>query len=79
MMHELCVAAIAGHAREAMAIQNRLLNLHKNMFTEANPIPVKWAASKMGLCGGTMRLPMTPFSPQLQPALEAAMRECGLI
>ena len=79
MMHELCVAAIAGHARESMAIQNRLLNLHKNMFTEANPIPVKWAASKMGLCGGTMRLPMTPFSPQLQPALEAAMRECGLI
>jgi 4-hydroxy-tetrahydrodipicolinate synthase len=79
MMHELCVAAIAGHAREAMAIQNRLLNLHKNMFTEANPIPVKWAASKMGLCGGTMRLPMTPFSPQLQPELEAAMRECGLI
>jgi 4-hydroxy-tetrahydrodipicolinate synthase len=79
MMHELCVAAIAGHAREAMAIQNRLLNLHKNMFTEANPIPVKWAASRMGLCGGTMRLPMTPFSPQLQPALEAAMRECGLI
>jgi len=79
MMHDLCVAAIAGHAREAMAIQNRLLNLHKNMFTEANPIPVKWAAARMGLCGGTMRLPMTPFSSQLQPALEAAMRECGLI
>ncbi len=79
MMHDLCVAAIAGHAREAMAIQNRLLNLHKNMFTEANPIPVKWAAARMGLCGGTMRLPMTPFSSQLQPALETAMRECGLI
>ncbi len=79
MMHDLCVAAIAGHAREAMAIQNRLLNLHKNMFTEANPIPVKWAAARMGLCGGTMRLPMTSFSSQLQPALEAAMRECGLI
>ena len=79
MRHDLCVAAIAGHAREAMAIQNRLLNLHKNMFTEANPIPVKWAAARMGLCGGTMRLPMTPFSSQLQPALEAAMRDCGLI
>ena len=79
LMHELCVAAIAGKAREAMAIQNRLLNLHKNMFTEANPIPVKWATARMGLCGGTMRLPMTPFSSQLQPALETAMRECGLI
>ena len=79
MMHDLCVAAIAGHARQAMAIQNRLLNLHKNMFTEANPIPVKWAAARMGLCGGRMRLPMTPFSLPLQPALEAAMRDCGLI
>ena len=79
MMHDLCVAAIAGHARQAMAIQNRLLNLHKNMFTESNPIPVKWAAARMGLCGGRMRLPMTPFSSQLQPALEAAMRDCGLI
>ena len=78
-MHDLCVAAIAGQSRQAMAIQNRLLNLHKNLFTEANPIPVKWAAARMGLCGGTMRLPMTPFSSQLQPALEAAMRECGLI
>ena len=78
-MHDLCVAAIAGQARQAMAIQNRLLNLHKNMFTEANPIPVKWAVARMGLCGGTMRLPMTPFSSQFQPALETAMRECGLI
>jgi 4-hydroxy-tetrahydrodipicolinate synthase len=78
-MHDLCVAAIAGKAREAMAIQNALLILHKHMFTEANPIPVKWAAARMGLCGGTMRLPMTPLSAAHQPALEAAMRACGLI
>jgi 4-hydroxy-tetrahydrodipicolinate synthase len=79
LMHELCVAAIAGHAREAMAIQNRLLNLHKHLFTEANPIPVKWAAARMGLCGGTMRLPMTPLSSHLQPALEAVLRSTGLL
>ena len=79
LMHELCVAAIAGNAREAMAIQNRLLNLHKHLFTEANPIPVKWAAARMGLCGGTMRLPMTPLSNHLQPALEAVMRSTGLL
>jgi 4-hydroxy-tetrahydrodipicolinate synthase len=78
-MHDLCVAAIAGQAKEAMAIQNALLNLHKHMFTEANPIPVKWAVARMGLCGGTMRLPMTPLSATHQPALEAAMRACGLI
>ena len=69
-MHDLCVAAIAGKAHEAMAIQRKLLNLHKHMFTEANPIPVKWAVSRMGLCGGTMRLPMTPLSPTHHAALE---------
>jgi len=79
LMHELCVAAIAGNAREAMAIQNRLLNLHKHLFTEANPIPVKWAAARMGLCGGTMRLPMTPLSSHLQPALEDVLRSSGLL
>ena len=79
LMHELCVAAIAGQAREAMAIQNRLLNLHKHLFTEANPIPVKWAAARMGLCGGTMRLPMTPLSSHLQPVLEDVLRSTGLL
>ena len=79
LMHELCMAAIAGQAREAMAIQNRLLNLHKHLFTEANPIPVKWAAARMGLCGGTMRLPMTPLSSHLQPALEQVLRSTGLL
>ncbi|MFM7698538.1 MAG: 4-hydroxy-tetrahydrodipicolinate synthase [Limnohabitans sp.] len=78
-MHDLCMAAIAGKAHEAMAIQNALLSLHKYLFTEANPIPVKWAAARMGLCGSTMRLPMTPLSATHQPALEAAMRACGLI
>jgi 4-hydroxy-tetrahydrodipicolinate synthase len=78
-MHDLCVAAIAGKAHEAMVMQRKLLNLHKHMFTEANPIPVKWASARMGLCGSTMRLPMTPLSATHQPALEAAMRDCGLI
>ena len=79
LMHEMCVAAIGGHAQQAMAIQRQLLNLHKNMFTESNPIPVKWASHRMGLCGPTLRLPMTPLSSHLQPALETAMRSCGVI
>ena len=74
LMHDMCLAAIAGQAQQAMAIQRQLLNLHKNMFTESNPIPVKWAAHRMGLCGPAMRLPMTPLSSHLQPALENAMR-----
>lgn len=79
LMHELCVAAIAGQAQQAMAIQRQLLSLHKNMFTESNPIPVKWAASRLGLCGPTLRLPMTPFDSNLHPAMENAMRSCGVI
>jgi 4-hydroxy-tetrahydrodipicolinate synthase len=79
LMHELCEAAMAGHAQQAMAIQRQLLNLHKNMFTESNPIPVKWAAHRMGLCGPALRLPMTPLSALLQPALENAMRNCGVL
>ena len=79
LMHELCVAAIAGKAQEAMALQRQLLNLHKHLFIEANPIPVKWAVARMGLCGGTMRLPMTPLSSQFESVLEAALRKNGLI
>ncbi|MDP5115912.1 MAG: 4-hydroxy-tetrahydrodipicolinate synthase [Burkholderiaceae bacterium] len=79
LMHDMCLAAIAGQAQQAMAIQRQLLSLHKNMFTESNPIPVKWAAHRMGLCGPAMRLPMTPLSSHLQPALENAMRSCGVI
>ena len=79
LMHEMCLAAIAGQAQQAMTIQRQLLSLHKNMFTESNPSPVKWAAQRMGLCGPTLRLPMTPFSSHLQPALENAMRSCGVI
>ena len=79
LMHDMCIAAIAGQAQQAMAIQRQLLSLHKNMFTESNPIPVKWAAHRMGLCSPAMRLPMTPLSSHLQPALENAMRSCGVI
>ncbi|MGE8317887.1 MAG: 4-hydroxy-tetrahydrodipicolinate synthase [Comamonas sp.] len=78
-MSDLCKAAIARDAVRAMDIQNRLLPLHKALFLEANPIPVKWAAARMGLCGPALRLPMTELSAALRPAVEAAMRESGLL
>ncbi|MES2386001.1 MAG: 4-hydroxy-tetrahydrodipicolinate synthase [Pseudomonadota bacterium] len=79
LMHELCVAAIAGDARSAMKIQLQLLPLHKHLFVEANPIPVKWAMARMGLCGGTLRLPMTPLETANEATVENALRVCGLI
>ena len=79
LMHELCVAAMAGQVQKAMEIQFKLMPVHQKLFVEANPIPVKWAMAKMGLCGSTLRLPMTPLSKSQEPVLEAALRASGLI
>ena len=79
LMHELCVAALAGDVTAAMAIQQRLLPVHKQLFVEANPIPVKWAMQRLGHCGGALRLPMTELEPGNQGKVEAALREAGLL
>jgi 4-hydroxy-tetrahydrodipicolinate synthase len=79
LMHELCGAAGAGDARQAMEIQRKLMPVHKHLFVEANPIPLKWAMARMGLCGPTMRLPMTQLSPANAPVVEAALRASGLL
>jgi 4-hydroxy-tetrahydrodipicolinate synthase len=79
LMHELCMAALAGDVKRAMEIQFKLMPLHKNLFVEANPIPVKWAVARMNLCGGTLRLPMTDLTPSNVPVVEAALRDVGLI
>ena len=78
-MHDLCVAAMAGDVKQAMSIQMRLMPVHKQLFCEANPIPLKWAMARLGLCGETMRLPLTPMSRQLVPQVEAALRDAGLL
>jgi 4-hydroxy-tetrahydrodipicolinate synthase len=79
LMHELCMAAVAGNAKNAMALQMKLLPLHRNLFVEANPIPVKWAMARMGLCGPTLRLPMTPLDASNEATVESALRACNLI
>ena len=79
LMHELCAAAIAGDVKKAMEIQFKLMPVHKQLFVEANPIPVKWAAARMGLCGGTLRLPMTPLSKANEPVVEQALKSAGLL
>ncbi|MBX9872151.1 MAG: 4-hydroxy-tetrahydrodipicolinate synthase [Burkholderiaceae bacterium] len=78
-MHELCVAAMAGDVKRAMEIQFKLMPLHKQLFVEPNPIPVKWALQRMGRCGGALRLPMTPLTPANQPVVEAALRAAGVL
>ena len=78
-MHDLCVAAVAGDAKRAMEIQMRLMPLHRHLFVEANPIPVKWAMARMGLMGGTLRLPMTPLDPANEAVVENALKAAGLL
>jgi 4-hydroxy-tetrahydrodipicolinate synthase len=79
LMHELCMAAIAGNAKAAMAIQMQLMPVHKHLFVEANPIPVKWAMSRMGLMQPHMRLPLTPLTAPNEPVVEQALRSVGLL
>ena len=77
LMHEMCIAAVEGRAREAAAIHLQLLPLHRNLFIEPSPAPTKWAMAKLGLCGASLRLPITPLTSAGQAAVEQAMRDAG--
>ncbi len=79
LMHEMCALARAGKEPEARAINERLMGLHKNLFVEANPIPVKWALNEMGLIKGGIRLPLTPLSSKYHETVRQAMRTAGVI
>jgi 4-hydroxy-tetrahydrodipicolinate synthase len=79
LMHEMYVAALNGEVARAREINFRLLGLHRNLFVEANPIPVKWAVARMGLMKNTLRLPLTPLSPTAYAKVEAAMRQAGVL
>ncbi|MGH8729077.1 MAG: 4-hydroxy-tetrahydrodipicolinate synthase [Burkholderiales bacterium] len=79
LMHEMCRAAQSGNAKSARAINARLLELHKNLFVEANPIPVKWAVARMGLIKSGIRLPMTPLSERYRDSVENAMEQAGVV
>jgi len=79
LMHEMCMAALAGDLTRAREINFRLLGLHRNLFVEANPIPVKWAVSRMGLIKNTLRLPLTPLSASASSVVEQAMIQAGVL
>jgi len=78
LMHEMCAAAMAGDVARAREINNRLLPLHRNLFLEANPIPVKWAVQQIGLIKGGIRMPLTPLSAGCHEAVREAMRHAGV-
>lgn len=78
LMHEMCAAARAGDVAKARELNDRLLPLHRNLFLEANPIPVKWAVQQLGLIEGGIRLPLTPLSAGCHEPVREAMRHAGI-
>ncbi|MDB5774474.1 MAG: dihydrodipicolinate synthase [Herbaspirillum sp.] len=78
-MHELCMAAMAGDAAKAIAINNKVLPLHNKLFVEPNPVPIKWAMAEIGLIESGMRLPLAPLAAEFHDAVRKAMRESGVL
>ncbi len=78
-MAAMCKAAVNGEAEKARALNAELEPLHRDLFLEANPIPVKWALHQMGLIDSGIRLPLVPLSEAAQPRLRDTLRRCGLL
>lgn len=78
-MSQLCRLGLEGKADEARALQAKLMPLHSAMFTESNPIPVKWAMHELGWCDTGIRLPLTPLSVSLRAPLVEVLKQTGLL
>jgi 4-hydroxy-tetrahydrodipicolinate synthase len=79
LMARMCAAALAGDFALARECNNRLLPLHRKLFIEPNPIPVKWALAEMGYVRNELRLPLVALSPQYHETVRAALREAGCL
>jgi len=79
LMQALCEAALAGDRERAEAIDARLAALHRDLFVQSNPIPVKWAVAAMGLCQRGIRLPLTWLTEECEPCVRQAMVQAGCL
>ena len=78
LMHEMCAAALKPDPARARELNNQLLGLHRNLFVEANPIPVKWAVAQLKLIKAGIRLPLTPLADSYHERVRSAMRLAGV-
>lgn len=78
-MASLCKFAMEGREAEAKALNEKLMPLHRKLFLEANPIPVKWALQQMGLIDAGIRLPLTPLSDELHDDVREALQAAGVL
>ena len=79
LMHEMCVAALEGNARQAAALHLQLLPLHKQLFCEPSPAPTKWALAQLGRCTPHVRLPIVPLTAAGQAVVGQALRDAGVL
>jgi len=79
LMHDMCRAALSGDTSTAVRLDERLAALHRELFLESNPIPVKWALERMGLIPAGIRLPLTRLDPRYHAALESALQRAGVL
>ena len=79
LMSKLCALAMAGNARQAADLQLKLLPLHRAMFIEANPIPVKWVLTRMGKIKSGIRLPLVGLSNSQHAVVESALKSLGVM
>ena len=78
LMREMCAAAVSADAGRARELNDKLIGLHRQLFCEANPIPVKWAVQQLGRIAGGIRLPLTPLSSSFQSQVREAMHQAGI-
>ena len=78
-MHAVWEAVFAGDMDRARTLDGPLAGLHKNLFVESNPIPVKWALQQMGMCGGHLRLPLTPLAADKVAYVREALAQGGIL
>jgi 4-hydroxy-tetrahydrodipicolinate synthase len=78
-MHDMCAAALAGNRDLAARLNQPLEGLHRALFLESNPIPVKWALYEMGMIPEGIRLPMTPLAEEFREPLRQALRQAGIL
>lgn len=79
LMHEMCMAALAGDRDGAHAINEKLEDLHTNLFIESNPIPTKWSLHEMGLIPAGLRLPLTPLDPKYHDVMRSALKKADCL
>lgn len=79
VMAKICRLGLEGKAEEARALNQSIAKLHKDLFLESNPVPVKWALQQMGKMEGGIRLPLVELDPKFHATLRATLKESGAL